>query len=129
MYCFVHKILLLIWPSTSFQFGNFPFALLCIRILPSILFCFSISFLLIRSTLILLRLRSLLLLHYLQIHWPAATGNVGPHLDPPLEATWAALEALVEAGLVRSIGVSNLSLPKLKMLLSTCRIPPAVNQV
>ena len=35
-----------------------------------------------------------------QIHWPV-TGNRGPTLEPPLSATWAAMEALMDAGLVR----------------------------
>ena len=39
------------------------------------------------------------------------------------------MEALADSGLVRSIGVSNLSVKKLEELLGSCRIPPAVNQV
>lgn len=63
-----------------------------------------------------------------QVHWPA-TGVPGPVLTPSYEATWGAMEALVGAGLVRSIGVSNLSAKKLRALLDTCVIRPAVNQV
>lgn len=51
--------------------------------------------------------------------------------DPqvPIEETWKAMESLVEAGLVRSIGVSNFSIPKLEKLLSYAKIKPAVNQI
>lgn len=73
------------------------------------------------------------------IHWPVALRHgvampsVAAELIPleqqPLASTWAALEALVEAGLVRQIGVSNMSATKLQALLPHCRIRPAVNQV
>lgn len=62
------------------------------------------------------------------IHWPV-TGNVGPTLQPPIEETWKAMETLVDEGLVRSIGVSNFSIPKLQALLKYARIKPVVNQV
>lgn len=62
------------------------------------------------------------------IHWPI-TGVPGPELTPPVVETWAALEALVDAGLVRSIGVSNFSVKKLGRLLDVARIPPSVLQV
>ena len=40
----------------------------------------------------------------------------------------SAMEALVDAGLVRAIGVSNFSLVQIESLLATCRIKPVVNQ-
>lgn len=43
--------------------------------------------------------------------------------------TWKAMESLVDDGLVRSIGVSNFTISKLKNLLMECRIKPVVNQV
>ena len=64
----------------------------------------------------------------MQIHWPA-TGVPGPTLQPSYDSTWAAMEALVDAKLVRSIGMSNLSAKKLEKLLGSCRIRPSVNQV
>lgn len=70
-------------------------------------------------------------LNYLDLylmHWPA-TGSEGPTLEPPLEATWTAMEGLVRRGLVRAIGTSNFSAKKLQGLLSSCSIRPAVNQV
>ena len=49
-------------------------------------------------------------------------------VQPPLRETWAALEALVDEGLVRSVGVSNFSAAKLTALLAHARIRPAVCQ-
>lgn len=43
--------------------------------------------------------------------------------------TWKALEGLVKEGLVRDIGVSNFSVPKLEILLKEATILPAVHQV
>lgn len=42
---------------------------------------------------------------------------------------WRKLEALVDRGLVRSIGTSNMTIPKLKLLLKDARIKPAVNEM
>ena len=39
------------------------------------------------------------------------------------------MEALVDAGLVRAIGISNFSLPQVEALLASCRIKPAILQV
>lgn len=47
----------------------------------------------------------------------------------PYRETYEALESLVEEGLVRSIGVSNVTVPLLLDILSYAKIPPAVNQV
>jgi len=73
------------------------------------------------------------------IHWPVALkrGVFLPRsaddlrsLDEvPLSETWAAMEELVDAGLCRSIGVSNFSVPKLRDVAEGARIAPAVNQI
>ena len=46
-----------------------------------------------------------------------------------LQETWAAMESIVDKGLVRSIGVSNYSIHKLQKLHGHTRIPVSVNQV
>ena len=73
------------------------------------------------------------------IHWPVAHrhGVLLPQRatdqisleQQPLADTWGAMEDLVQAGLVRQIGVSNFSLAKLSALASGARVMPAVNQV
>ena len=73
------------------------------------------------------------------IHWPVVHrhGVLMPSVavdqvaleQLPLPSTWAAMEALVDAGLVRHIGVSNCSARKLAALLPQCRIQPVMNQV
>ncbi|EDW84564.1 uncharacterized protein Dwil_GK13069 [Drosophila willistoni] len=44
-------------------------------------------------------------------------------------ATWVAMEKLVEAGLTKSIGISNFSKEQVARLLKNCKIPPATNQI
>ncbi len=73
------------------------------------------------------------------IHWPVVVKpGVGfPQSDDdylsleqlPIIETWQAMEACVDAGLIKHIGVSNFSMPKLQDLVSKCRIKPEVNQV
>lgn len=69
------------------------------------------------------------------IHWPVAFAggkdDDGSFKLAPisLRETWEAMEALVDAGLVRSIGVSNFNVQLLVDLLTYARIKPAVNQV
>ena len=73
------------------------------------------------------------------IHWPVAVKpEVGfPQSDDdylsleelPIIETWQAMEACVSAGLIKHIGVSNFSVPKLKDLITLCKIKPEVNQV
>ena len=73
------------------------------------------------------------------IHWPvvhrhgvlsaSTAADQIPLEQLPLAQTWAAMEALVDAGLVRQIGIANCSATKLAGLLPHCRIQPAMNQV
>jgi diketogulonate reductase-like aldo/keto reductase len=84
------------------------------------------------------------------IHWPVAFKYVeidpskrgyknediddsanGDNIDPTvsIKETWSAMEKLVDDGLVREIGVSNMPVSLLHELLCDARIPPAVNQV
>lgn len=74
------------------------------------------------------------------IHWPVAfasgdnrfpqtaSGTIAV-ADIPISKTWAALEALVETGKIRAIGVSNFNQRKIEDLLTTAKIVPAVNQI
>ena len=49
--------------------------------------------------------------------------------SPPQHQIWSKMEALVDAGLCKSIGVSNCVMPMLGDLIAGCRIKPVVNQV
>ncbi|GMF72364.1 unnamed protein product [Aspergillus oryzae] len=77
-----------------------------------------------------------------EIHWPVAFEHTNETLTPidpvtkrfrlanvPIADTWAALEKLVEAKKIRSIGISNFTQDKIDDLLKTAKIPPAVNQI
>ena len=78
------------------------------------------------------------------MHWPVAfefqshdiktpkrDGKVAidETLTEDQSTTWTEMEALVDAGLVRDIGVSNFCPERLDKLLKTAKITPAVNQV
>ncbi|CAE7360239.1 Akr1a1 [Symbiodinium natans] len=80
----------------------------------------------------------LYLLHHPYAFSPQPPGGNDFPLDPdgfpafadiPLTDTWAAMEALVSKGLVRSIGVSNCDAAQLTTILDSCSIRPSVNQV
>ena len=85
-------------------------------------------------------------LDLLLIHWPVAWRHTGLDFKDgggsPMDSegklqwqsvaiidTWRAMEALVDGGLVRSIGVSNFPIILLQDLVVQARIQPAVNQV
>jgi alcohol dehydrogenase (NADP+) len=75
------------------------------------------------------------------IHWPfpnhhAAGVDVSsrdhhakPYIHTNYMATWRELEKLVEMGLVRHIGTSNMTIPKLELLRRDAAIQPAVNEL
>lgn len=75
------------------------------------------------------------------IHWPfpnhhAAGVDVDsrdvhakPYIHENYMKTWRQLEKLVELGLVRFIGTSNMTIPKLELLLRDAEIQPAVNEM
>ncbi|TLS23073.1 uncharacterized protein PpBr36_06286 [Pyricularia pennisetigena] len=46
-----------------------------------------------------------------------------------LQAKWAEMEALKEAGKAKSIGVSNFLEEHLETILKTAKVPPAINQI
>ena len=49
--------------------------------------------------------------------------------DVDLETTWRAMEALVERGWTRTLGVSNFEQDDLESLLSFADVPPVINQI
>lgn len=75
------------------------------------------------------------------IHWPFpnhhATGvsvdsrdhNARPYIHKDYMKTWRQLEKLVDEGLVKNIGTSNMTIAKLELLLRDCRIQPAANEM
>ena len=75
------------------------------------------------------------------VHWPFpnhhATGvDVGsrdpdavPYIHENFMKTWRQMEELVERGLVRNIGTSNMTIPKLELVLRDAKIKPACNQM
>ena len=75
------------------------------------------------------------------VHWPfpnyhapgcdgdARNPNSRPYFHDEFMATWRAMESLVDSGLVRHIGVSNVTIPKLSLILRDARIMPAVNEL
>jgi diketogulonate reductase-like aldo/keto reductase len=75
----------------------------------------------------------LLLLHWpvsLKVNASASTIVSFDHIDRfPLSQAWSQMEDLLSSGKVRSIGVSNWNVSLLNDLLSTCRVPPACNQI
>jgi len=75
------------------------------------------------------------------VHWPfpnfhppgcdvtARSPNARPYIHENFMRTWRRMEALADMGLVRHIGTSNMTIPKLKLLLRDARIRPAVNEM
>jgi alcohol dehydrogenase (NADP+) len=52
-----------------------------------------------------------------------------PYIHENYMRTWRKIEELVDRGLVRHIGTSNMTVPKLRLLLHEARIKPAVNEM
>lgn len=75
------------------------------------------------------------------IHWPFPNYHApgvdvtsrDPHAQPYIHdnymRTWRQLEKLVDKGLVRHIGTSNMTVPKLRLLLRDARIKPACSEM
>ena len=75
------------------------------------------------------------------IHWPfpnyhapgVDVASRDPHAKPYIHEnfmkTWRQLEKLVDMGLVRHIGTSNMTIPKLRLLLRDARIQPTANEM
>ncbi|HEY2015836.1 MAG TPA: aldo/keto reductase [Bryobacteraceae bacterium] len=75
------------------------------------------------------------------VHWPfpnfhpphcdvsSRSPNAKPYIHENFMRTWRQMEKLVDLGLVRHIGTSNMTIPKLDLLLRDARIKPAVNEM
>ena len=75
------------------------------------------------------------------IHWPfpnhhapgvdvtSRSSDAKPYIHEHFMATWRELEKLVARGLVRHIGTSNMTIPKLRLLLRDARVKPACNEM
>jgi len=75
------------------------------------------------------------------VHWPfpnyhppgcdvhARSAGASPYIHARYMATWRSMEKLVAMGLVRHLGTSNMTIPKLELLLRDAEIRPAVNQM
>ncbi len=75
------------------------------------------------------------------VHWPfpnhhpphcdvsARNPNAIPYIHENFMRTWRKMEDLVDRGLVRHIGTSNMAIPKMKLLLRDARIQPVVNEM
>ncbi|MGC1869517.1 MAG: aldo/keto reductase [Acidobacteriaceae bacterium] len=75
------------------------------------------------------------------VHWPfpnyhpagcdvdMRSPGARPYIHSEFMQTWGAMEKLVDQGLVRHIGTSNMTIPKLELLLKDARIRPACNEM
>ena len=75
------------------------------------------------------------------VHWPfpnfhpqgcdvtSRSAEAKPYIHESYMKTWRKMEELVDLGLVRHIGTSNMTIPKLKLVLRDARIQPAVNEM
>ena len=75
------------------------------------------------------------------VHWPfpntherfaapdARNPSSRPYIHAEFMRLYRALEDLVDAGLIRHLGVSNVTIPKLRLILGDARIAPALNEM
>jgi len=75
------------------------------------------------------------------IHWPfpnfhapgcdvsSRSADAQPYIHENYMRTWREMERLVELGLVRNIGTSNMTIPKMERVLRDADITPAVNEM
>src|SRR5690554_4785021 len=75
------------------------------------------------------------------VHWPfpnyhapgcdgdARNPDSKPYRHASYMRVWRQMELLVERGLVKSIGTSNMTIPKMELLLRDARILPVVNEM
>ena len=75
------------------------------------------------------------------VHWPfpnyhapgcsvdSRSPDAKPYIHEQFMETWYEMEKLVKAGLVRYIGTSNMTVPKLGLVLRDCNIKPVANEM
>ena len=75
------------------------------------------------------------------VHWPfpnfhppgcdvaSRSADAKPYIHENFMRTWRQMEKLVDLGLARHIGTSNMTIPKLELLMRDARIKPAVNEL
>ena len=63
------------------------------------------------------------------VHWMIPKTENGKILNTPLHKVWSELERLVEAGLIKNIGISNCTVALLIDLWSYAKIKPVMNQI
>jgi diketogulonate reductase-like aldo/keto reductase len=75
------------------------------------------------------------------VHWPfpnfhppgcdvtSRSADAKPYVHESYMRTWRAMEKLVERGLVRHVGTSNMTIPKLELLLRDAAIRPVANEM
>ena len=75
------------------------------------------------------------------VHWPfpnyhppkcdvsSRSPNAKPYIHENYMKTWRQMEQLVVDGLAKNIGTSNMTVPKLKLLLRDAKIKPACNEM
>jgi len=75
------------------------------------------------------------------VHWPfpnyhppkcdvnSRNPNAKPYIHSDYMKTWRQMEKLVEEGLVKKIGTSNMTIPKLELLLRDATIKPSFNEM
>ena len=75
------------------------------------------------------------------VHWPfpnhhppgaagtSRSSTARPYIHEEFMSTWGKMEELVRLGLTRHIGTSNMTVPKLELLLRDARTPPAANEL
>jgi alcohol dehydrogenase (NADP+) len=75
------------------------------------------------------------------VHWPfpnfhapgcdvsSRSPDAKPYIHESYMRTWRQMEQLVDMGLVRHIGTSNMTVPKLRRVIADARIAPACNEM
>ena len=68
----------------------------------------------------------LVLIHWPQAWIPGTQGDIDTGVT--MQETWSALEALVDGGFIRHLGLSNFGLSQVEDMLSWCKKKPVVHQ-